>query len=119
MSFIEDILDPPTLTESGDLVSSTGLERLMNQAIRLLMMRKGELLHQPDVGANLAGRVGKPMTDFELQSTQNDGEITLRSMASVEAFSLTLKRGNNELFFDLTISSGGSSLTRRDVRVEG
>lgn len=121
MTQIKDLYDPPELTSSGDFRSTEGASRVMNKALRVLFMRKGELLHRPDLGGDLTLHASRPPTDDNLNRAANAAKAALNSIAEIDSHKVELRQGDkaNVLFFDLTISVAGQSLTRRDIRVEG
>jgi phage baseplate assembly protein W len=117
MTFIRDVKTPAT-TESGDLVSMTGIERVMIQTIRLLMQERGGILHRPDIGAGLSRYAGKPASPGILQQAYRDSVITLDALESIDRYKIAFYAENNAVFFDLTISANGETLTRRNLKVE-
>lgn len=119
MNEIKGIKEPPEI-EGGDFVSMSGLEHKMNIVIRVLFMRPGELLHEPDTGGGLLDYGNKPMTDENIQAAVNRARLTLASLEFIDSFNVVMyaEPKKSRLTMDLTISVGGASLTRRNIIIE-
>lgn len=113
---ILDMAEPLDL-DAGDLREVDGLTRAMQRVIRLLFMRRGELLHRPTLGADLSVYGNRPATPQNLQECLNAATRCLEAVEGLDDFKVEVVVASGALYLNLTISVDGATASRRDIKI--
>ena len=113
---ILDMAEPLEIV-AGDLREVDGLARALQRVLRLLFMRRGELLHRPTLGADLSVYGNRPATPQNLQECLNAATRCLEAVEDLDDFKVEVVVSGGALYLNLTISVDGASLTRRDIKI--
>lgn len=113
-------INEPARAEGGDLVSASGADLAMQQVIRLLFMRPGELLHRPDLGAGLSEYQNRPMLPQDEQEMANAIRRLMDGLQNIAEYSFEISsvQGKpNASMLNMQIRTVDGSTAKREIIV--